>query len=114
MSTIIRGDIEWDVSDEAIAALDLAKCKIVRQGPRLDRKLPLAVLRDRQDLTQAQVAKKARMTQSDVSRAEQRSDCLVSTLERYAKALGGKLRLVIEIGDHAYSIGLQSPKKARR
>jgi transcriptional regulator with XRE-family HTH domain len=73
-----------------------------------NRHLSLAVLRVRQKLTQVQMAKKIKMSQSDVSRAEQREDCLVSTLDRYAKGLGGKLRLVIEIKGQAYTIGLQS------
>ena len=95
-------------------AIDLTQSKIIRRGPRLDRRLPLAFLRGRQKLTQVQVAKKAKLSQSDVSRAEQRSDCLVSTLDRYAKALGGTLRLVIEIKGHAYSIALQSGKPKKR
>jgi hypothetical protein len=35
-------------------------------------------------------------------------------LERYAKALGGALRLVIEIEGHAYPIGLQQRAKTKR
>lgn len=102
-----------DLSEAEFQALDLTKIKVIRRGPRLDRRLPLAFLRGRRKLTQVQVAKKAKLSQSDVSRAEQRSDCLVSTLERYAKALGGTLRLVIEIEGHAYSISLQRTKKKK-
>lgn len=104
-------DFDEDLSDEEFEALDLTKCKIVRRGPRLDRRLPLAFLHERRKLTQVQMAKKAKMTQNDVSRAERRGDCLVSTLERYARALGGKLRLVLEIDGHAYSISLRSTKR---
>lgn len=77
---------------------------------RSDVRVPLASLRKRRRLTQSHVAKEAGMTQSEVSRAEQRSDCLVSTLERYAKALGGQLRLVIELDGQAYPVELQRSK----
>jgi hypothetical protein len=98
---------DQDLSDADLDSLDLSTSKIVRRGPRLDRRLPLAFLRERQELTQVQVAKRAKMTQSDISRAEQRHDCRVSTLDRYAKALGGKLRLLIEIDGHLYPIALK-------
>ena len=78
-----------------------------RPGVAKDRLYSLALLRGAYDLTQTQIAKRAKMTQSDVSRSEQRTDCLVSTLERYAKALGGKLRFVIEINDRSYQITLK-------
>jgi transcriptional regulator with XRE-family HTH domain len=74
-------------------------------------RVSLALLRKSRHLTQAQVAKKAGMTQSEISKAEQRSDCLVTTLERYAKALGGRLQLVIEIDGQAYAVTLQSSKR---
>lgn len=99
-----------DLPDEFFDTLDLTKCTIVRRGPRLDRRIPLTFLRERQKLTQVQVAEKAKMAQSDVSRCERRSDCRVSSLERYAKALGGKLRLVVELDGHAYSIMLRVSK----
>lgn len=84
-----------------------------RPGAARDRLYTLALLRGARDLTQAQIAKRAKMTQSDVSRSEQRADCLVSTLERYAKALGGRLRLVIEIDDRSYPIALRPTKITR-
>jgi transcriptional regulator with XRE-family HTH domain len=77
--------------------------RMIRRG----RRLSLAFLREQLHLTQVQVAKKAKLTQSDISRAEQRSDCRVSTLDRYAKALGGRLRLVIEIDGRPYAIALK-------
>ena len=77
---------------------------------RLDRRIPLAFLRERLELTQMQLAKRAEITESEILRAEKQGDCMVSTMERYAKALGGELRLVIEIGDHAYSVSLHDKK----
>jgi transcriptional regulator with XRE-family HTH domain len=68
--------------------------------------LTLADLRERQGLTQVKLAKKAKITQSEVSRTEQQDDCLVSTLDRYAAALGGKLLLHVEIAGKRYPVTL--------
>ena len=70
------------------------------------KKLTLADLRHQQGLTQRHVAKRARITQSEVSRTELRDDCLVSTLERYASAIGGKLILHVEIEGRRYAVTL--------
>jgi transcriptional regulator with XRE-family HTH domain len=69
-------------------------------------KLTLALLRAQRGLTQAKLARRAKITQSEVSRTELRDDCLVSTLERYAAALGGKLLLHVEIDGHPYPVTL--------
>ncbi|WP_297363416.1 helix-turn-helix transcriptional regulator [Acidiferrobacter sp.] len=46
--------------------------------------------------TQEQMAKDLGIGQEGVSRLEQRSDLLISTLRAYVEALGGSLRLVAE------------------
>jgi hypothetical protein len=99
-------NLDEDIDDDILRSLDLTKCKIVRRGPPKDRKLPLAFLRGRKGLTQVQIAKRAKISQSEISRAELRSDCLVSTLERYAKALGGELQLTIDLDGRSYPIAL--------
>ncbi len=45
------------------------------------------------------VARKLRINQENVSRLEQHSDLLLSTLSGYVEAMGGKLRLVAEFPD---------------
>ncbi len=50
--------------------------------------------------TQVEVAKKLGITQDSVSRLEQRTDLLLSTLRRYIAALGGRLSLIAEFPDH--------------
>ena len=50
--------------------------------------------------TQVQVAKKLGITQDSVSRLEQRTDLLLSTLRGYIAALGGRLSLIAEFPDH--------------
>ncbi len=48
--------------------------------------------------TQEQVAKAAKMKQSELSRAERREDHLLSTLRRYVEGLGGELEVVARVG----------------
>ena len=56
----------------------------------------LRELRKARALTQTALAKNLGMTQSEVSKLEQRSDVLLSTLSGYVAATGGRLRLVAE------------------
>jgi transcriptional regulator with XRE-family HTH domain len=62
--------------------------------------LTLRELRKAHQKTQTQVAKKLGMTQDQVSRLEQRSDVLLSTLRKYVEGMGGRLSLVAEFPDH--------------
>ena len=73
---------------------------------REPKKLKLALLREQQGLTQEKVAQRAKITQSEVSRTELREDCLVSTLERYAAAIGGELLLHVRINGQLYAVTL--------
>jgi predicted transcriptional regulator len=49
--------------------------------------------------TQQDVAKAARMAQSELSKTERREDHRLSTLRRYVQALGGELEVVANFGD---------------
>ena len=49
--------------------------------------------------TQTAVARRLNINQENVSRIESRADLLISTLEQYVAALGGKLRFVAEFPD---------------
>jgi predicted transcriptional regulator len=60
--------------------------------------MSLRELRQDLDLTQQQVAERADMTQSELSRLEGRSDLRLSTLRRYVEALGGELEISITFG----------------
>lgn len=60
--------------------------------------LILRELRQGLELTQQQVADKADMTQSELSRLESRTDRRVSTLRRYVEALGGELEISVVVG----------------
>ena len=58
-------------------------------------------LRQAHKLTQKRMAKMLGIGQDSVSRLEQRSDLLLSTLRGYIEAMGGSLSLVAEFPDQA-------------
>jgi transcriptional regulator with XRE-family HTH domain len=58
--------------------------------------MTLRDLRKAMGKTQVAMAAKLHMKQENVSRVEQRTDMLLSTLAGYVSALGGRLRLVAE------------------
>jgi transcriptional regulator with XRE-family HTH domain len=51
--------------------------------------------------TQVALAKKLHLKQEAISRAEQRTDMLLSTLDHYLRGLGGRLRLIAEFEGRA-------------
>lgn len=61
----------------------------------------LAQARLRAGLTQTEVGERMGISQSDVSKLERRGDTRVSTLRAYARALGGRLRLSLELPEDA-------------
>src|SRR5271167_1424612 len=56
-------------------------------------------LRQAHDLTQQSMAKLLHIDQASVSKIENRTDMLLSTLRSYVEAMGGSLRLVAEFPD---------------
>jgi len=72
------------------------RCRARAEGavrPRLD----LAGLRRSVGVTQATLAERLGMSQSDLSKLERRSDLRLSTLRAYIAGLGGDLTLVADI-----------------
>jgi len=61
--------------------------------------MALRDLRKAMRLTQSRLAKKLRVGQDSVSRIEQRTDMLLSTLKGYVAAMGGELELVARFPD---------------
>lgn len=53
-------------------------------------------LRQALKLTQEQMAEILQVDQGNISRLEQRTDLMLSTLRKYIAAMGGELRLVVE------------------
>ena len=61
--------------------------------------MSLRDLRRAHRLTQGRVAKALKIGQDGVSRLEQRSDLLISTLRNYVEAMGGDLQLIARFPD---------------
>lgn len=61
--------------------------------------MSLRDLRKARARTQAEVARTLRIGQDQVSRIEQRTDMLISTLRKYIASLGGDMHVVIEFSD---------------
>ena len=76
------------------------RSKIRRRAAELvEQELSLRDLRKALHHTQVDIAKKMNVGQDTVSRYEQRTDMMLSTLERYVSAMGGTLTLVAEFPD---------------
>lgn len=75
--------------------LDLASARFLGRGLKKDRRLTLRAIRESLGVTQTQVSERSGLAQSEVSRIEQRDDMLLSTLRRYARALGGELDVAV-------------------
>src|SRR5229473_6211972 len=71
--------------------------KIERRAAQLiQEEMSLRELRRAHKLTQERIAQTLGIGQDQVSRLEQRSDLLISTLRSYIEAMGGKLTLLAE------------------
>ncbi len=71
----------------------------VRAAQLVADEMTLRELRRARKLTQVRVAKALGITQDSVSRLENRSDLLLSTLRKTIEAMGGNLSLVAEFPD---------------
>jgi hypothetical protein len=78
--------------------VDLVGGKKIGSAVRSRSAMNLQQLREHVRKTQGDVARKAAVTQPQLSRIEGRRDHLVSTLRKYVRALGGDIRVVAEIG----------------
>ena len=82
--------------------------KVLRRGPRRDYIFGLEGVRRALGLTQAELADRLGVTQGAVSQLEHglagEGDPQVSTLVRYAKALGGELEVRVHVGGRSYRV----------
>ena len=87
--------------EEKIAMLDPARRRKVeeRAAELIAVKMSLRQLRKARQLTQAHVAHQLGISQDGVSRLEQRSDLLLSTLRKTVEAMGGSLSLIVRFPD---------------
>jgi DNA-binding XRE family transcriptional regulator len=101
--------------DLEIPELNLARARLVRRGPA-GKRVSLRALREGLGKTQTELAEALGMTQGEVSRLEARGDVLVSTLSRYAEALGGELETTVVLPKTGHRIRLalgETPARRR-
>ena len=70
-----------------------------RAAELISEEMTLRELRKARQLTQARVAAELGINQDGVSRLEQRSDLLLSTLRKTVEAMGGSLSLIARFPD---------------
>ena len=70
-----------------------------RAAELVAKEMSLRDLRKALKQTQVRVARELGIKQENVSRIEKRADLLISTLNGYVEAMGGRLRLVAEFPD---------------
>ena len=85
-------ELRAKMSPEARARVD-ARVRAALQ------EMPLNELRRARELAQKTVGEVLGMTQPEVSKLEQRSDALISTVRRYIEAMGGELEIVARFRD---------------
>lgn len=71
----------------------------LRAAELIAEEMSLRELRKAHKLTQERIAEALGIGQDQVSRLEQRSDLLLSTLRSYVEAMGGSLTIVAEFPD---------------
>jgi hypothetical protein len=84
--------------------IDWTHAKVVGRGLKTGRRFDLRALRVAVGKSQADIARTAEMDQGDVSRLESREDMKLSTLSRYAGALGGELDVAVVINGRRYKL----------
>ena len=89
--------------EEVNVGLDPAERRKVEElaAEFISEEMTLRELRKARHLTQVSVARKLGVSQDAVSRMEQRSDLLLSTLRRTVEAMGGSLSLIARFPDRA-------------
>jgi len=87
--------------EQKMEAVSAARRKRIerRAATLIAEEMTLQRLRRARNLTQVRMAKTLGITQDGVSRLEQRTDLLLSTLRKTIKAMGGNLSLIAEFPD---------------
>ena len=87
--------------DDMMADLAPARRRKIedRAAELIAEEMTLRELRKARRLTQVSVARELGISQDGVSRLEQRSDLLLSTLRRTVEAMGGRLSLIARFPD---------------
>lgn len=86
--------------------------KVARLREQADFVMGLGELRQGRKVTQKELAEKLGMTQANVSRIEREDDVRLSTLEKYAAALGGRLEIHVIFGNDEFVVGPEGVGRA--
>jgi hypothetical protein len=97
---------------DEIPELDVTRAKLLRRGPRPGRtlKLPLRAMREAAGRTQAGVGAALGSDQAEMSRLEKRGDMMLSTLRKYAAAIGAECEVVFVFPKTGHRIVLGEPE----
>jgi DNA-binding XRE family transcriptional regulator len=92
-----------------------ARKRVEQKASAEYRELALSELREAQDLTQVELARKLGIDQGAVSKIERRTDMYLSTLRNVIAAMGGKLELTAHFpsGD-AHVVTFRSAERGAR
>jgi transcriptional regulator with XRE-family HTH domain len=105
-----RGERQAKEDDDGIA-VDVTKLRVLGRGITTGKRYGLRTLREASDLTQVAISERMGMKQSQISKVEAGADHLVSTLRRYAEALGGELDVAIVLGGRRYRLAFADDTK---
>jgi transcriptional regulator with XRE-family HTH domain len=104
--------------NDIIKKLPLAQRKRIeaRAAQLIAEEMTLRQLRHARKLTQQKLAKSLHIGQEGVSKLEQRTDLLISTLRNCVEGMGGELHLVAEFPDRppVELVGFTEMENARR
>jgi predicted transcriptional regulator len=78
--------------------------RIAKMREQMEAELALAALRKRRKKSQATVAKRLAVSQSNISQLERGGDPRISTVASYVDALGGKLEVIAVFDDERVTI----------
>ena len=115
------GGFEWDDRESIPASEGPAPPRIIRAVPvqppasdtppvsRTRPRLSLRAMREEAHKTQAEVAAALGTEQGEISRVERREDVRLSTLRRYAEAIGAECEVVFVFAKTGRAITLADP-----
>jgi hypothetical protein len=96
---------------EEIREIDARRAKVVRRGARsAGVRMTLRGIREAAGKTQAAVAAALETEQSEISRIEKREDVRLSTLRRYAAALGAECEVAFVFRKTGHRIVVADPE----
>jgi transcriptional regulator with XRE-family HTH domain len=99
-------DLEAKMSPES-----LERSRVLAEKYRAE--MPLHLLREAREMTHGHLAKILGVNQAAVSKLERRADMYVSTLQSFAKAMGGELKITARFPEGTVEINqFEDVKKA--